>query len=60
MGCGLSLQKVDPIPVKNTVEEIKSTFSLRKYRRINPKYLKLANGLFHVQEATPSKELSDY
>ena len=61
MGCRSSNQKKKTVlPIGSTNEEIKNTFSLRKYRRINPKYLKLTKGLFHVQEATPSKELSDY
>ena len=59
MGCGLSSIKEKTI--KSTEEDdLKPThtFSLRKYKRLNPKYLKLAEGLFQVKEASESRESS--
>ena len=60
MGCGLSKSIQNSKPIIETEMSNKNTFSLRKWRRVNPKHLKLAKGLFHVQESTPSKELSDF
>ena len=59
MGCGISSTKVRS---QNLIEmpNQKATheFSLRKYKRVNPKYFKLTEGLFQVYEVTPSREMS--
>ena len=59
MGCGLSNNKIEEnnLRVKPDNKPV-HVFSLRKHMRINPKYMKLSDSLFRVQEASPSRELS--
>ena len=59
MGCGLSSIKAKAdYSIETAQIKPKRIFNLRKYKRANPKYLKLVEDLFEVEEVSPSSEVS--